>query len=99
MKVTVVGGGLAGSEAALYLAEHGAEVTLYEMRPSVPTNAHTSGDFAEFVCSNSLGSIATTNASGLLKFEGELLGSNLLKITKESAVPSGNSLSIDIVGF
>ena len=99
MKVTVVGGGLAGSEAALHLAEHGIEVILYEMRPKTSTNAHTGGDFAEFVCSNSLGSVAITNASGLLKHEGELLGSNLLKIAKENAVPSGNSLSVDRVGF
>jgi len=99
LKVTVVGGGLAGSEAALHLAEHGIEVILYEMRPKTSTNAHTGGDFAEFVCSNSLGSVAITNASGLLKHEGELLGSNLLKIAKENAVPSGNSLSVDRVGF
>lgn len=99
MRITVVGGGLAGSEAALYLAEHGVEVTLYEMRPKISTGAHTGEDFAEFVCSNSLGSIATTNASGLLKFEGELLGSKLLRIAKENAVPSGNSLSVDRAGF
>ncbi len=99
MKVEIVGGGLAGSEAALYLADKGVEVTLYEMRPKVSTNAHTSADFAEFVCSNSLGSSAITNASGLLKYEGELLNSTLLRLAKEHCVPSGNSLSIDRTGF
>lgn len=99
MKVRVVGGGLAGSEAALYLANNGVEVDLYEMRPKVSTNAHSTDCFAEFVCSNSLGSFAKTSASGLLKHEGLLLGSSLLKIAQECSVPAGNSLSIDRFGF
>ena len=66
-KINITGGGLAGSEAALYLADIGYEVNLYEMRPKKQTGAHTTGDFAEFVCSNSLGSVSTTSASGLLK--------------------------------
>ena len=99
MKVIVAGGGLAGSEAALYLANHDIKVELYEMRPKKTTGAHTSEDFAEFVCSNSLGSISTGSASGLLKEEALLLGSTLMQEAFENRVPSGNSLSIDRKGF
>ena len=99
MKVIVAGGGLAGSEAALYLANHDIKVELYEMRPKKTTGAHTSEDFAEFVCSNSLGSIGTGSASGLLKEEALLLGSTLIQEAFENRVPSGNSLSIDRKGF
>ncbi len=98
-KINIIGGGLAGSEAAIYLAEKGYEINLYEMRPKKQTGAHTTGDFAEFVCSNSLGSIAKTSASGLLKKEIEILGSTLIKKAYEHSVPSGNSLSIDRFGF
>ncbi len=98
-KINIIGGGLAGSEAAIYLAERGYEVNLYEMRPKKQTGAHVSGDFAEFVCSNSLGSIALTSASGLLKKEIEILGSTLIKKAYSHSVPSGNSLSIDRFGF
>jgi methylenetetrahydrofolate--tRNA-(uracil-5-)-methyltransferase len=66
-KVLVVGGGLAGTEAAWQLAERGFEVSLYEMRPSKPTGAHTSDRLAELVCSNSLGSKLVDRASGLLQ--------------------------------
>ena len=69
MEVDVIGAGLAGSEAALQLAKRGYKVNLYEMRPFVETGAHTTGDRAEFVCSNSLGSDDITNGSGLLKCE------------------------------
>lgn len=93
--VNVVGGGLAGSEAALQLAKRGVQVRLYEMRPEKTTGAHVSGDFAEFVCSNSLGSFDVTNASGLLKKEMELLGGELIKIAYDCAVPAGNALAID----
>ena len=99
MSVIVAGGGLAGSEAALYLADRGIEVLLYEMRPDKSTGAHTGGDFAEFVCSNSLGSTGTSSASGLLKEEALLLGSTLMKTAFDTRVPSGNSLSIDRHGF
>lgn len=99
MKVTVAGGGLAGSEAAIFLANNDIEVDLYEMRPIKTTGAHTSEDFAEFVCSNSLGSTASSSASGLLKQEALLLGSTLMKTAFELKVPSGNSLSIDRKGF
>ena len=68
-KVIVIGAGLAGCEAALQLAKKGFEVDLYEMRPNKTTGAHTTENLAEFVCSNSLGSIDATNASGLLKQE------------------------------
>ena len=65
MEVNVIGAGLAGSEAALQLAKSGFKVNLFEMRPIKTTGAHTTGDCAEFVCSNSLGSYDLTNASGL----------------------------------
>ena len=98
-KINIIGGGLAGSEAAIYLAQKGYDINLYEMRPKKQTGAHTSGDFAEFVCSNSLGSVARTSASGLLKKEIEILGSTLIQKAKEYSVPSGNSLSVDRFGF
>ena len=93
--VKVIGGGLAGSEAALQLAKRGIDVELYEMRPKKSTGAHVGSDFAEFVCSNSLGSSDVTNASGLLKKEMETLGSELIKIAYECSVPAGNALAID----
>lgn len=94
-RVNIVGGGLAGSEGALQLAKRGIKVNLYEMRPKKSTGAHVSGDFAEFVCSNSLGSFDVTNASGLLKKEMELLGGELIKIAYDCSVPAGNALAID----
>ena len=99
MNVIVAGGGLAGSEAALYLANKGVKVKLYEMRPNKTTGAHTSSDFAEFVCSNSLGALDVKSASGLLKEEARQLGSILIEQAYKSKVPSGNSLSIDRWGF
>ncbi len=92
--VTIIGAGLAGSEAALQLAKRGIKVKLYEMRPNKTTGAHVGSDCAEFVCSNSLGSSDITNASGLLKKEMELLGGELIKIAIENAVPAGNALAI-----
>lgn len=94
-KVKIIGGGLAGSEAALQLAKRGIDVELYEMRPKKSTGAHVGSDFAEFVCSNSLGSSDVTNASGLLKKEMETLGGELIKIAYECSVPAGNALAID----
>lgn len=99
MEVTITGAGLAGSEAALQLAKRGIKVKLYEMRPIKTTGAHTGQNCAEFVCSNSLGSFDTTNASGLLKKEMELLGGELIKIAYECRVPAGNALAIDREGF
>lgn len=93
-EVKIIGAGLAGSEAALQLAKRGIKVKLYEMRPDKMTGAHTGGNCAEFVCSNSLGSADITNASGLLKAEMEILGGELIKIAKEHAVPAGNALAI-----
>ena len=93
--VKVIGGGLAGSEAALQLAKRGIDVELYEMRPKKSTGAHVGSDFAEFVCSNSLGSSDVTNASGLLKKEMETLDGELIKIAYECSVPAGNALAID----
>lgn len=95
MEVDVIGAGLAGSEAALQLAKRGYKVNLYEMRPFVETGAHTTGDCAEFVCSNSLGSDDITNGSGLLKHEMEILGGELIDIAKACRVPAGNALAID----
>lgn len=99
MKVVVVGAGLAGCEAALQLAKRNIEVDLYEMRPTKTTGAHSTENLAEFVCSNSLGSLDITNASGLLKQEMSILGSYLIEIAKESQVPAGNALAIDRILF
>ncbi len=93
-EVHIIGAGLAGSEAALQLAKRGIRVKLYEMRPQKTTGAHTGGNCAEFVCSNSLGSLDITNASGLLKKEMEIMGGELIKIAKENSVPAGNALAI-----
>lgn len=94
-RIAIIGAGLAGSEAALQLAKREIYVDLYEMRPIKQTGAHKTENFAEFVCSNSLGSYDITNASGLLKHEMEELGSELIKIVFESQVPAGGALAID----
>lgn len=99
MKVTVIGGGLAGSEAALQLAQRGFEVDLYEMRPKKETGAHKTSLLGELVCSNSLGSDSEGVASGLLKEELRLLGSHLIKIADESRVPAGSALAVDRTVF
>jgi methylenetetrahydrofolate--tRNA-(uracil-5-)-methyltransferase len=93
--VTVVGAGLAGSEAALRLSRAGVAVDLYEMRPAKLTPAHRSGRFAELVCSNSLGSVELTSGKGLLKEELRILGSALLPIAEASRVPAGKALAVD----
>ena len=95
MNATVVGGGLAGSEAAWALAERGVRVTLYEMRPAVPTPAHHTGRLAELVCSNSFKSVDLTNAHGLLKAELRALGSLLLPCADLARVPGGTALAVD----
>jgi methylenetetrahydrofolate--tRNA-(uracil-5-)-methyltransferase len=94
-KITIVGGGLAGSEAALQLADRGYEVDLIEMRPSVMTEAHKTPYLAELVCSNSLKSTRIENASGLLKKELNMLGCRLLEIADKSKVPAGHALAVD----
>ena len=98
-KVKIVGAGLAGSEAAIFLAKKGYNIELLEMRPKYETGAHTTGYPAELVCSNSLGSLDVLSASGVLKEEALRLGSTLFNVAKECAVPSGNSLSVDRFGF
>ncbi|MCU0496728.1 MAG: methylenetetrahydrofolate--tRNA-(uracil(54)-C(5))-methyltransferase (FADH(2)-oxidizing) TrmFO [Anaerolineae bacterium] len=95
MRVTVIGGGLAGSEAAWQLAERGFEVDLYEMRPKRTTGAHVSDRLAELVCSNSLGSKLRDRASGLLQYELRLLRSKLLECAESSSVPAGGALAVD----
>ncbi|MGA9533665.1 MAG: methylenetetrahydrofolate--tRNA-(uracil(54)-C(5))-methyltransferase (FADH(2)-oxidizing) TrmFO [Anaerolineales bacterium] len=97
--VWVVGGGLAGSEAAWQLAERGVPVELFEMRPDVQTGAHQSDRLAELVCSNSLGSQLPDRASGVLMTELRTLGSLLLSVAEEVAVPAGGALAVDRVGF
>lgn len=97
--VKIIGGGLAGSEAAWQLAERGFEVELYEMRPQKQTGAHVSGRLAELICSNSLGSKLPDRASGLLKTETTLLRSLLLECAERSAVPAGGALAVDREAF
>ena len=93
--LVVVGGGLAGSEAAWQAALRGVTVRLYEMRPKRPTGAHVSDKLAELVCSNSLGSNLPDRAPGLLKAELRRLGSLILQCAEEAAVPAGNALAVD----
>ena len=95
LRATVVGGGLAGSEAAWALAERGVEVLLAEMRPAVRTPAHQTGRLAELVCSNSFKSVETVNAHGLLKAELRKLGSILLEEADLARVPGGTALVVD----
>ncbi|MGD8413809.1 MAG: methylenetetrahydrofolate--tRNA-(uracil(54)-C(5))-methyltransferase (FADH(2)-oxidizing) TrmFO [Candidatus Latescibacterota bacterium] len=94
-EITIVGGGLAGSEAALQLADRGYPVRLYEMRPHVQTGAHTGGMLGEVVCSNSFKSNLLDTASGLLKAEMDILGCRLLRLAREVTVPAGHALAID----
>ncbi|MBN2184587.1 MAG: methylenetetrahydrofolate--tRNA-(uracil(54)-C(5))-methyltransferase (FADH(2)-oxidizing) TrmFO [Candidatus Krumholzibacteriota bacterium] len=93
--VTVVGGGLAGSEAALQLADRGLNVQLLEMRPGENTPAHKTSSLAELVCSNSLKSESPQTASGLLKKELSMLGCRLLGLARETRVPAGHALAVD----
>ena len=95
MTVTVLGGGLAGSEAAWALAERGVAVTLVEMRPVVRTAAHQTDRLAELVCSNTFKSVELVNAHGLLKAELRLLGSMLLECADAARVPGGTALAVD----
>lgn len=91
----VIGGGLAGSEAAYQAAERGLQVRLFEMRPALQTGAHHTRDLAELVCSNSLGSNLPDRASGLLKNELRMLGSLLLDCAEASSLPAGGALAVD----
>lgn len=94
-QVTVVGGGLSGSEAAYQLAERGHDVTLMEMRPVRGTAAHQTDLLAEVVCTNSFKSVDPVNAHGLLKTEMRALGSLLLRVAEEAKVPGGTALVVD----
>ena len=96
---TVIGGGLAGCEAAWQLAERGHKVLLYEMRPHRSTGAHVSDRLAELVCSNSLGSKLADRATGILQAEMKMLGSLLLRCAEEAAVPAGGALAVDRTKF
>lgn len=97
--VTVIGAGLAGSEAAWQIARRGVRVTLYEMRPVRKTPAHHTDKFAELVCSNSLRANGITNAVGLLKEEMRLLDSLIMSAADRNAVPAGGALAVDRDGF
>ena len=94
-RVSVVGGGLAGSEAAYQLAERGYDVVLHEMRPVKPTPAHKTARLAELVCSNTFKSTEITNAHGLLKAEMRAIGSIILQAADEARVPGGSALAVD----
>lgn len=98
-KIKVIGGGLAGPEAALQAARFGCDVTLHEMRPHRSTEAHQTSDFAELVCSNSLKSESENTAPWLLKQEMRLAGSVLLAEADACAVPAGHALAVDRVEF
>ncbi len=93
--ITVIGGGLAGSEAAYQIAKNGIKVKLYEMKPQKYSPAHSNKDLAEVVCSNSFKSNLHTNACGLLKEELRILNSLLIKIADKTAVPAGQALAVD----
>jgi methylenetetrahydrofolate--tRNA-(uracil-5-)-methyltransferase len=98
-KIKVIGGGLAGPEAALQAAALGCDVTLYEMRPVRSTEAHETSDFAELVCSNSLKSESENSAPWLLKQEMRRANSFLLSAADASAVPAGHALAVDRIEF
>ncbi len=95
MRVSILGGGLAGCEAAWRLAKEGLKVTLYEMRPFKMTPAHRTDKLGELVCSNTLGSTELTSGAGLLKAEMNLLGSLVMEAAKHAAVPAGSALGVD----
>ena len=93
--ITVIGGGLAGSEAAYQIAKKGIKVKLYEMKPKKFSPAHSNENLAEIVCSNSFKSNLHTNACGLLKEELRILDSLLIRIADETSVPAGQALAVD----
>ncbi len=95
LPIHIIGGGLAGSEAAWQLAERGHDVVLHEMRPVMGTDAHKTDRLAELVCSNTFKSTETTNAHGLLKAEMRLLGCMVLGCADEARVPGGSALTVD----
>lgn len=94
-KVIIIGGGLAGVEAAYQVSKQGIAAELYEMRPETSTGAHSTGLLGELVCSNSLGATQITSASGLLKEELKMLDSFFLRIAEKNRVPAGSSFAVD----
>ena len=99
MEIKIVGGGLAGVEAAYQIARRGTDVALYEMRPSSFTPAHKTEYLAELVCSNSMKSKELTNAHGLLKEELRILDSLVIRVARETAIPGGKALVVDRENF
>lgn len=99
LTINIVGGGLAGSEAAWQCLKLGAKVKLYEMRPKKSTEAHKTGDLAELVCSNSLKAMDVDTASGLLKYEMAKFDSLIVKAAYEAKVPAGGALAVDRLVF
>ena len=99
MKVSIIGAGLAGCEAAWYLANKGIQVDLYEMKPYKYTPAHKYKGFAELVCSNSLKALRVESASGLLKEEMKMLGSIVIESALKNSVPAGGALAVDRNNF
>ncbi len=99
MKIKIIGAGLAGCEAAYYLAKKGYEIELYEMRPVKMTPAHQTDQYAELVCSNSLRSDSLENACGILKKEMEMLDSLIIKCAREHSVEAGGALAVDRTGY
>ncbi|MDD6320227.1 MAG: methylenetetrahydrofolate--tRNA-(uracil(54)-C(5))-methyltransferase (FADH(2)-oxidizing) TrmFO [Oscillospiraceae bacterium] len=95
MQCKIIGAGLAGCEAALWLADHGVDVTLFEQKPVHFSPAHKSGDFAELICSNSLKAERPDSASGLLKLEMRAMGSHLLTAAETARVAAGGALAVD----
>lgn len=95
MQVNVIGAGLAGCEAALWLADAGVQVDLYEQKPGKFSPAHKSAGFAELICSNSLKAERPDSASGLLKLEMKMMGSHLLKAAETARVAAGGALAVD----
>ena len=98
-KITVIGAGLAGCEAAYQIAKRGIRVKLYEMKPKEFSPAHNNENLAEIVCSNSFKSNSITNACGLLKQELRKLDSLLIKSADETSVPAGQALAVDREDF
>src|SRR5919112_3802022 len=98
-RVTVVGGGLAGAEAAWQVASRGVTVVLHEMRPVKPTAVHKTDGLAELVCSNSFRGDKLDNAVGLLKEEMRRLGSLVMRCADEARVPAGAALAVRPDGF
>jgi methylenetetrahydrofolate--tRNA-(uracil-5-)-methyltransferase len=94
-KIIIIGGGLAGVEAAYQVSKRGIDVELFEMRPGSMTEAHTTGFLGELVCSNSLGATQLSTASGLLKEELKMLDSFFMRIAEKNRVPAGSSFSVD----